>query len=437
MNSHELFERSKKVSPGGVHSPVRSFRSVGGDPVFFKSAEGAYLTSVEGRRYIDFCQSFGPNILGHRDPDVENVVRAAIGEAWTFGACEPYSLELAEWITTRLPFVESIRFVCSGTEAVMTALRIARAATGRDLILKFDGCYHGHADSLLVRAGSGLAGVSASDSAGVPATIAEATLVCPLDDETAFEETMKCFGDRVAAVILEPLPANYGLLPQRREWIENVTKIARARGALVIFDEVISGFRVALGGMAETLGMQPDLVTYGKVIGGGFPIGAYAGRRELMELVAPAGAVYQAGTLAANPIGTRAGLATLKKIENRHVYKELESRSRAFVEQLTAGFAKADVPICISRVGSIFWFHLRAEPTRGDLSGSDADGSTIRRPDRMSPRTREWYAKFFHRCLGGGVYLAPSPYEVGFISLAHTPEILREAGDTIVAAAAQ
>ena len=431
MNSHELFERAKKVSPGGVHSPVRSFRSVGGEPLFFKSAEGAYLTSVEGRRYIDFCQSFGPNILGHRDPDVEKVVRTAISEAWTFGACEPYSLELAEWITSRLSFVESIRFVCSGTEAVMSALRIARAATGRDLILKFDGCYHGHADSLLVRAGSGLAGESASDSAGVSTRISEGTLVCPLDDESAFSKAMERNGKQVAAVILEPLPANFGLLPQKKEWIEHVAKVARAHGALVIFDEVISGFRVALGGMAGQLGMKPDLVTYGKVIGGGFPIGAYAGRRDLMELVAPVGPVYQAGTLAANPVGTRAGLATLKKLEMHHVYGELEQRTQQFVEQLTRGFHDTDAPVRVARAGSIFWLHLSPEISH---EGSE-QGAVIRRPDQISRGTREWYSGFFQRCLDGGVYLAPSPYEVGFVSLAHTPEILRSAAETMVAAA--
>ena len=253
------FERAIRVSPGGVHSPVRAFKGVGGDPVFFRSAQGATMTSVDGRQYIDFCQSFGPLMLGHRDPEVSATVEEAIATAWTFGACEPYSLELAEWITSRLAWVEMLRFVSSGTEAVMSALRIARAATNRQKILKFEGCYHGHVDSLLVKAGSGLAGLSASSSAGVSDAVAAETLVAPLDDEAAVRAIFEQHGADIAAVILEPLPANYGLLIQRREFIAETIKLAREYGSLVIFDEVISGFRVALGGMAEVLGCDPIL----------------------------------------------------------------------------------------------------------------------------------------------------------------------------------
>src|SRR5882762_264556 len=260
--SREYFERALRVSPGGVHSPVRAFKGVGGTPIFFRNAQGGTMTSVDGQRYIDFCQSFGPLLLGHRDPDVSAEVQSAIETAWSFGACEPYSLALAEWITGRLPWVEKLRFVSSGTEAVMSALRVARAATGRHRILKFEGCYHGHSDSLLVKAGSGLAGAAASSSAGVSANVAGETLVAPLDAEEAVRKIFADQGKDIAAVILEPLPANYGLLIQRREFIEETVKIAREHGALVIFDEVISGFRVALGGMAEVLGMRPDLVTY-------------------------------------------------------------------------------------------------------------------------------------------------------------------------------
>src|SRR5256886_6855160 len=256
--------------------------------------------------------------------------KKALRPPWTFGACEPYSLELAEWITSRLPWVEMLRFVSSGTEAVISALRVARAATNRNRILKFEGCYHGHADSLLVKAGSGLAGEAASSSAGVSENVAAETLVAPLDDETAVKTVFDQFGAEIAAVILEPLPANYGLLIQRREFIDETIRLARAHGALVIFDEVISGFRVALGGMAEVLGTHPDLVTYGKVIGGGFPVAAYGGRRDLMQLVAPAGPVYQAGTLSANPVGMRAGLATLQKAERLNFYDQLERRTARF-----------------------------------------------------------------------------------------------------------
>src|SRR2546421_1640327 len=298
LDSHKLsrehFKRALRVSPGGVHSPVRAFKGVGGTPIFFRSAQGGTMTSVDGRVYIDCCQSFGPLMLGHRDPDVAEAVNKMIGTAWSFGACEPYSLELAEWITSRVPWVEMVRFVSSGTEAVISALRVARAATGRSRILKFEGCYHGHADSLLVKAGSGLAGASASSSAGVSENVANETLVAPLDDEDAVSKIFAEHGKDIAAVILEPLPANYGLLIQRREFIEEMVKIAREHGALVIFDEVISGFRVALGGMAEVLGMRPDLVTYGKVIGGGFPVACYGGRKDLMGLVWAAGPGYHA-----------------------------------------------------------------------------------------------------------------------------------------------
>ncbi len=342
-NSQSLFERSTKVTPGGVHSPVRAFRSVGGTPVFFKEAKGCELTSVEGRRYLDFCQSFGPLLLGHRDEEVTQVVRETVDLAWTFGACEPYSLELAEWITSRIPWVEKVRFVSSGTEAVMSALRVARAGTGRTKILKFDGCYHGHVDSLLVKAGSGLAdavpGQAASDSAGVSASVAGETVIASLDDEAGFEEIFNRHKADLAAVIIEPLPANYGLLIQREEFLKKIESLCRANKTLLIFDEVISGFRVGLQGMAGLLGIKPDLVTYGKVIGGGFPVGCYGGRRDLMDLVAPAGPVYQAGTLSANPVGMRAGITTLRKAEKIDVWGELDRRTKTFAVALNAAFA--------------------------------------------------------------------------------------------------
>lgn len=422
MNSQELFERSKKVTPGGVHSPVRAFRSVGGTPVFFKSAEGPYLHSVEGDTYVDFCQSFGPNILGHRDPEIEKVLEQSIHRAWSFGACEPYSLELAEWVVERLPWVEKIRFVSSGTEAVMSALRVARAVTKRSLILKFEGCYHGHADSLLVKAGSGLAGASASDSAGVAETTAAQTLVVPLDDDAALENVFAEKGREIAALILEPLPANYGLLEQRPEFIKKATELARKNGALVIFDEVISGFRVALGGMAEKLKIQPDLVTFGKVLGGGFPVGAYAGKAEHMSLVAPEGPVYQAGTLSANPIGMQVGLATLKKLAKENVYATLESRTKAFAARLNENFSKHDIPFQVSTYASLFWIHGRTD-------------KPIRRIDQISKEHAELFKSFFHECLKRKIYLAPSGFEVGFVSLAHSDALLRESADVMLEAA--
>ena len=419
--SSEYFERALRVSPGGVHSPVRAFKSVGGTPIFFRSAQGGTMTSVDGRDYIDFCQSFGPLMLGHRDPDVAAAVQEAISTAWSFGACEPYSLELAEWITSRLPWVEMLRFVSSGTEAVMSALRVARAATGRNRILKFEGCYHGHSDSLLVKAGSGLAGAAASSSAGVSANVASETLVAPLDDEEAVRKIFAEHGKDIAAVILEPLPANYGLLIQRREFIEETVKIAREHGALVIFDEVISGFRVALGGMAEVLGIRPDLVTYGKVIGGGFPVACYGGRKDLMELVAPVGPVYQAGTLSANPVGMRAGLATLQKIERVGAYAQMEERTGRFCDQLNSELQQRSLPFQLTRTASIFWLHAQTD-------------DVIRRIDQIPGHHANAFAKVFHRALARGVYLAPSGFEVGFLSLAHSDELLERASETLVAA---
>lgn len=411
MDSSQLFERAKKVAPGGVHSPIRSFSSLGRDPIFFKKAEGAYLWSVEGKKYIDYCQSWGPLVLGHRDPDVEAQVHEMIATAWSFGACEPYSLELAEWITSRIPWVEKLRFVSSGTEAVMTALRVARAATGRDKILKFEGCYHGHVDSLLVQSGSGLAGVSASSSAGIPEEVRNSTLVAPLDDEETLEKIFAREGDKIAAVIIEPLPANYGLLIQRKEFLNKVALVAKKYGTLLILDEVISGFRIALGGMAEVLGIKPDLVTYGKVMGGGFPVGCYGGRKDLMDQVAPNGPVYQAGTLSANPVGMRAGLATLQKMEAVNGWKILEERAALFESLLKPIFEPHNIQFV--RVGSLFWFHFKT-------------ASPVRRVSQIPEGQKEFFKKFFEKILAQGIYLAPHAYEVGFLSLAHTPEILKE-----------
>lgn len=426
--SGALFARAQKIAPGGVHSPVRAFKSVGGTPVFFRKAEGARLQSVEGKWYIDFCQSFGPLLLGHRDPEVTAGVHEMVDTAWSFGACEPYSLELAEWMTARLPWVEKLRFVSSGTEAVMSALRVARAATGREKILKFEGCYHGHADSLLVKAGSGLAGEAASDSAGVSQNVAHETLVAPLDDEQGFLRVFEAHKSEIAAVIIEPLPANYGLLVQRQEFLQFVARTCRAHGVLLIFDEVISGFRVALGGMSETTGIRPDLVTYGKVIGGGFPVGCYGGRREIMDLVAPMGPVYQAGTLSANPVGMRAGLLTLQKAEREKIYSKLETRTAGFCTRLQGELRELGMAVSIARVGSIFWLHK-----------SLPDGSQ-QSPRQLADIPKDHAADFkrlFHACLREGVYLAPSGYEVGFVGAAHSDEILDEAHAAIVRAARQ
>jgi len=422
MQSLDLFERAKKVAPGGVHSPVRSFKGLDHPPVFFKKAQGAYLTSVEDKTYIDFCQSFGPLILGHQDPDVKEEVHRMIDTAWTFGACEIYSLELGEWMTQQLPWVEKLRFVSSGTEAVMSALRVARAATGRKKILKFEGCYHGHADQLLVKAGSGLAGTSASSSAGISPEVAATTLVTPLDDVAKLREVFAAQGADIAAVIIEPLPANYGLLVQRQEFLEEVRNLCRASGALLIFDEVISGFRTAFGGMVELTGIRPDLVTYGKVIGGGFPVGCYAGRRELMDLVAPSGDVYQAGTLSANPVGMRAGLRTLQKMKSLDGWRILNERTKKFSETLQKGFDEMGAPLAITTHSSLFWIHGRSPKPIRTIEGIPAGQG-------------ENFKKLFLNCLDKGIYLAPNAYEVGFVSLAHTESLLEEAAGKILQAA--
>jgi glutamate-1-semialdehyde 2,1-aminomutase len=399
---------------------VRSFKNLGVGPIYFKSASGAYLESVDGSRYIDFCQSFGPLILGHRDPDVEKEVLEMVRTAWTFGAPEPYSLELAEWITTRIPWAEKVRFVSSGTEAVMSALRVARAATRRPKVLKFEGCYHGHSDPLLVKAGSGLAGAAAASSAGISEAMADLTLVAPLDDEAALKQIFQEQGDEIACVVIEPLPANYGLLPQRQGFLETVAALAKSHGSLLFFDEVISGFRMGLGGMAEKTGIRPDLVTYGKILGGGFPVGCYGGRADLMDLVAPSGPVYQAGTLSANPIGMRAGLATLQKCETQKVWRELENRMDAFAGAVREGLE--GTTFSISHEGSLFWVHPRAPQTIRSVSSL---------PENLSAL----FAPLFRATLERGVYLPPNGYEVGFLSLAHTPEILQTAAKAISEAA--
>lgn len=419
MKSEELFARALKVAPGGVHSPVRGFQNVGGHPVFFKSAQGATLTSVEGEEYLDFCQSFGPLILGHQDPDVKSAVHEMVDTIWTSGTCEPYSLELAELIqklTAPHTGLEKLRFVSSGTEAVMSALRVARGATKKDKIIKFEGCYHGHADSLLVKAGSGLAdGAAASDSAGVSALTASQTLVLPLDDEKAFRDCVDQHHHEVAAVIIEPLPANFGLLIQRKEFLEYVVSYAKKNGILVVFDEVISGFRMAFGGMAELLGIQPDLVTYGKVLGGGFPVGCYGGRAELMDLVAPSGPVYQAGTLSASPVGMAAGLAQLKKMQSIDIHSTLEARGA----QLERGFntiaSAKGWSMKMLRQGSLFWF------------ADTAQTSAIRRVDQISSGHKPFYAKFFKNLMQRKLYMAPSGFEVGFIGYAHTQDVIERA----------
>lgn len=412
MLSNELYERCLKVAPGGVHSPVRAFKSVGGTPIFFKEGKGAHITSVEGDRYTDFCQSFGPLILGHRDEEVQEEVHRMIDTIWTSGTCEGYSLELAEWICEHIPAVEKLRFVSSGTEAVMSALRVARAVTKRDKVLKFEGCYHGHVDSLLVKAGSGLAGESSASSAGIPKATAEQTLVCPLDDIENYIQTLEKHEGEIAAVIIEPLPANFGLLEQREEFVRAVTEEAQKRCILVIFDEVISGFRASLGGMAEKLNLKPDLVTYGKVIGGGFPVGCYGGQKEFMDMVAPSGPVYQAGTLSANPVGMVAGLTTLKKAKRENIWDKFEGLTSTFKADFNTWAVDQGLDTRVHTYSSLFWF--------ADIEGP------IRNIDVIPKTHGDKFRHFFKSLIDQKIYLAPNGFEVGFLGNAHTKEVMEE-----------
>jgi len=411
--SEDLYKRAKKVTPGGVHSPVRSLQSVNGHPIFFDSAHGAELIDVEGKPYVDFCMSFGPLILGHANPDVHRAASSALDAGWSYGAAETASLELAELITGSIPWVESIRFVNSGTEAVMSALRLARAATGRNKVVKFAGCYHGHTDAMLIDSGSGLAETASASSEGITPGVKQDTLVAPLNDLPALQQLFTDHGDDIACVIIEPVPANYGLLPQTDEFIKEIRALCDRYSALLIFDEVITGFRLGFQGYAAVVEVMPDLVTYGKVIGGGFPVGAFGGKREIMELIAPAGPVYQAGTLSANPVAMKAGLATLQQLLGGEVYNELNEKA-ALLRELIGG------AIGIQQAGSLFWVYADTPA-----------GTTIRNINEIPDAAIGRYPALFRSALDNGVYLPPSAYEVGFLSAAHNDQQLQLLADTV------
>jgi glutamate-1-semialdehyde 2,1-aminomutase len=421
--SAALYERACRVLPGGVSSPVRAFRSVGGTPVFFRSGSGAHFTDEDGNRYLDYVMSWGPLILGHAHPAVVGAVKRAAERGLTFGAPCLAEVELAETITQMYPGVEVVRFVSSGTEAVMAALRLARGVTGRARVLKFEGCYHGHADSLLVKAGSGLATFGTPSSAGVPADIAELTTVVPLDDERALDAAFGRLGGELAAAIIEPVPANAGLLLQRREFLQYLAELTRRAGALLIFDEVISGFRLGPGGAAGDLGITPDLATFGKVIGGGMPVGAYGGRRALMNELAPLGPVYQAGTLSGNPVAMAAGLETLRVLAAEDGWSRLEKSGRLLEAGVRDVLRRTPAPVSFVRRGSLFWFAMQP-------------GDPPRRFDAIKHESAERYARFHRAMLERGVYLAPSAYEVGFLSVAHTEADIAVTTEALTAALA-
>ena len=405
--SEQLYERACRVIPGGVNSPVRAFKAVGGTPLFVQRGEGQHLVDADGRKYLDLVNSWGALILGHAHPAVVGAITEMARSGTTFGAPCAGEVELAERIVASYPGLEQVRFVSSGTEAVMSAIRVARAFTTRDLIVKFSGCYHGHADHLLVAAGSGLATFGTPSSAGVPKAFTECTRVLPLDDEAAVDELFSREGSRIAAVIIEPVPANHGLLLQRREFLQKLRDVTRKHGSLLIFDEVISGFRLARGGVAELVGIVPDMATFGKVIGGGMPVGAFGGNRQIMQRLAPLGDTYQAGTLSGNPVAMAAGITTLDIMIRESGWERLEQISAQVERSLLPVLKEASFPIHFVRAGSLFWmsFHDAAAP---------------RSAESMSPQAVQRYGALFHAMLERGVYLPPSAYEACFLSLAHT-----------------
>jgi glutamate-1-semialdehyde 2,1-aminomutase len=410
QRSEGLYARATGRLPGGVSSPVRAFRAVGGTPRFIERGEGCRMTDVDGNTFIDYCMSWGPLALGHAHPEVIAEVNEAIAKGLTFGAPTEAEVQLAERVARLQPLCEKVRFVSSGTEAVMSAVRVARGYTGRPLVVKFDGCYHGHADYLLVKAGSGLATAGQPSSAGVPEAIAGTTIVLPLDDEKALYDLFEERGDQIAAVLIEPLPANAGLLKQRSSFLISLAEVCDRAGALLIFDEVITGFRLGPGGAAEMYGIQPDLLTYGKVIGGGMPVGAYGGSAKIMSVVAPDGPVYQAGTLSGNPIAMTAGLKTLEILE-REGWDQLEKNARKLEAALDPVLEAAPLTAGLAREGSIFWMFFAEDPPR--------------RWDRVDRgASAEIYARFHRGLLKRGVYLAPSAFEVFFVSTAHDDEAI-------------
>ena len=416
--SRQLIERAAASIPGGVNSPVRAFKGVGGTPIFFESGEGAYLTDVDGNRYIDYVGSWGPMILGHGNADVVAAVQKQAASALGFGAPTELEIELAEQVVSMVPSIEKVRMVSSGTEATMSAIRLARGFTGRDLILKFAGCYHGHSDSLLVKAGSGLLTLGIPNSPGVPAAVAANTLTVPFNNPAALEEVFAAYPDQIAAVIIEPIAGNMGCIPPIVGFLEGLRSLTQQHGTVLIFDEVMTGFRVARGGAQELYGITPDLTTLGKIIGGGLPVGAFGGRADIMSHIAPEGNVYQAGTLSGNPLATVAGLTVLKAL-NADVYQTLEARTSQLASGLQTLAAEAGIPVCVNKVCGMFGLFFTAGP--------------VTEFDHAANANIDQFNRFFHAMLDEGIYLAPSAFEAGFLSTAHTSDII----DATLAAAAR
>ncbi|CAN5617695.1 glutamate-1-semialdehyde 2,1-aminomutase [soil metagenome] len=417
--SAELFERARQLLPGGVDSPVRAFGAVGGTPRFIAAASGSRITDVDGNTCIDYVGSWGPMIAGHANPAVVEAVQQAAAKGTSYGAPTEGENELAALVIDRFPGIEKVRFVSSGTEAAMSAVRLARAVTGRDLIVKFDGCYHGHADSMLVAAGSGVMTFGQPDSPGVPEALARLTLSIPFNDVDAVEQVFEANGDQIAALLVEPIAGNMGVIPPFNGFLESLRDITRQHGALLVFDEVITGCRVARGGAQELYGVTPDLTILGKIIGGGLPVAAYGGPEDLMDQLSPVGSVYQAGTLSGNPLAMAAGIETLKLLDESEVYASLEASAQHLTSGLANAASQAGVPVQLQRVGSMMTMFFSDRPA--------TDYATARAADT------DRYASYFHAMLDRGIAFAPSQFECGFLSTSHTRADL----DATVAAAAE
>ncbi|MGP8198380.1 MAG: glutamate-1-semialdehyde 2,1-aminomutase [Limisphaerales bacterium] len=403
--SEELFAEALRFIPGGVNSPVRAFRAVGGHPFFVNKAKGAHIFDVDGNELVDYVGTWGPAILGHANPKIIQAIRDAAGQGTSFGIPNPLEVEMARFICAAVPGLEKVRMCNSGTEACMSAIRLARGFAKRDKIIKFDGCYHGHADSLLVKAGSGALTFGHPDSAGVPAAFTQHTIVVPFNEPEAVRAVFDANPRQIAGIIVEPVPGNAGLYPPKPGFLEFLRDITAGEGALLVFDEVMTGFRLALGGAQARFGIRPDLSCFGKIIGGGLPVGAFGGRAEIMDLLAPLGPVYQAGTLSGNPLAMAAGLAALKELASTNAYAALEESGAALESGMKAAAASANIPVQFNRVGSMFCAYFTSQPVH-----NLADAMT-------SDRSR--FSKFFHGMLREGIYFAPSQFEVGFISTAH------------------
>lgn len=408
--SATLFEQAQRVIPGGVNSPVRAFRGVGGTPLFIKSAKGATITDADGRTYIDYVGSWGPMILGHAHDEVIAAVQEVAASGTSFGAPTELEIQLAEAVIEAFPSIEKLRLTSSGTEATMSALRVARGFTGRPKIVKFEGCYHGHGDSLLVKAGSGVATLGLPDSPGVLPEVAQNTITVPFNDAATLEQVFDQTGDQIAAVIIEPVVGNMGCVPPAENYLQAVRTITQKHNSVLIFDEVMTGFRVSYGGAQQLYGIKPDMTCLGKIIGGGLPVGAFGGRREIMDVVAPVGPVYQAGTLSGNPLAVTAGLTTLRLLKSLNPYPLLEQTTSRLVGAMSEELKNAGLQTASNRVGSMFTCFFTSEPVN--------DWATANQSNRES------YARFFHAMLEQGVYLAPSQFEAAFVSLAHIDEVI-------------